>query len=426
MKKWDKNIMRLLKSVGEKADREGYSAFVVGGVVRDLILNRNNFDLDIVLEADAVLFAQEFSRAYDASLIVYKQFKTATLVLPDGLKLDFATARKEHYPFSASLPVVSAGSIHDDLFRRDFTINAMALSLNKKQFGRLRDDFHGMEDLKRKKIRILHDQSFFDDPTRILRAVRFEQRFDFQIEKKSLDVLKSALKKDAVGSVKPPRYFEEFKKNLSEECPAKSLKRLKDLGGLEFLDIKFKDFSKILKTINRIEQNILWHKKQERPSETLEGWLIYFFALAEDASAGKMKTIGQQFNLKRTDREKMISSKKILTLMKRLDSKTLKPSQIFRMLKPFSPEAILFLKSKAPSPSVIKHIDDFLLKYEPVKLNVDGNDLVHMGIPQGKPVGDILRTILHAKIDGFADTRDEELKIVQDFLRRKPKEFSDR
>jgi len=406
--------MRFLQSIGEKADREDCAAFVVGGVVRDLILKRDNLDLDIVLEADAVKFAQEFSREYDASVIVYKQFKTATIVFSNGLKIDFATARKESYPYRGALPVVRDGAIHDDLSRRDFTINALAIQLNKNQFGQLRDDFQGLPDLKRRKIRILYDQSFLDDPTRILRAVRFEQRFYFQIEKKSLDMLKLALKKNAVSYVKPPRYFEEFKKIFREEHPEKALQRLKDMGGLDFLKIRFKDFSKIWKSMKKIEKNLDWYEKQYA-AKKIESWLIYFLALLEGVSVRKMKTIFHEFNFKKADRKKILSCKNVPGILKRLDLKTINPSQIFQLLKPLSYETILFLKAKALSPLVIKHIEDFLLKYEAVRLSVDGNDLAYMGIPPGKVMGDILKNILCAKIDGFVATKEDELKIAQKF-----------
>ena len=243
--------MTLLKAIGRYAENDGVVAYLAGCFVRDLILKRCNLDVDIVIEGDALSFARELAGIYDASLVTYKQFGTATLILPGGMKIDVATSRREIYTESGALPVVRPGSIQEDLFRRDFTINAMAICLNAKRFGALVDEYNGFDDLKKKTIRILHPQSFMDDPTRILRAVRFEQRFHFKIEKETLSRLKSALKADAVSLVKPPRYFEEFKKILIEENPQLSLKRLCELKALGFLGFKKKNFTKIFPAIKK-------------------------------------------------------------------------------------------------------------------------------------------------------------------------------
>ena len=421
MKNWlgylDKNILRLLKLIGQKADALGLEAFVVGGVVRDIILNKENLDLDVVLESDAVNFAHELSQEYNASLIVYKQFKTATIVLPNGLRVDFSTARKESYPHPGDLPVVSAGSIHDDLFRRDFTINAMAIQLNQKKIGQLRDDFDGMRDLKKKRIRILHDQSFIDDPTRILRAVRFEQRLNFQIEKKTLYMLKLAVKQKAVNYVKPPRYFEEFKKILNEQHPRKSLKRLKDFGGLDFLDLKFKDFSRTLKLMERLEKIIEDYKSRFSLRKPIEPWILYFFAVLDGMGNQKLKPLFLTFNLKNTDRQKVLSCKNISVILEKLSlAKNVPPSRVFQSLKPLSHEAILFLQAKAANSQVTKHTGDFFSKYEDVRLNIDGSDLASIGIPVGKKMGVVLKKILYAKIDGLIKTREDELNMAKKFI----------
>src|SRR3989338_6390276 len=167
-----KEIAALVREIGETADENRLTTYVVGGFVRDLILKRKNLDLDIVVEGDAIGFARAFSKKKHAALTVYEKFGTATLRLPSGLKFDIAMGRKEAYPYSGALPVVAAGFIANDLFRRDFTINAMAVVINPQRFGELIDRFGGLGDLQRKKIRVLHEESFADDPTRILRAVR--------------------------------------------------------------------------------------------------------------------------------------------------------------------------------------------------------------------------------------------------------------
>lgn len=420
MKNWllsfDRNIIFYLKEIGQKADQKKFTAFVVGGFVRDVILKRKNFDLDVVVEGNAVSLAEEFSQEHGASLVVYKQFMTATVILPEGLRVDFTTARKEVYPYSGALPAVTPGSIHDDLFRRDFTINAMAISINFRTFGQLRDDFGGAQDLKNKKIRVLHPKSFGDDPTRILRAVRFEQRSHFRIEKNSLDMLKLALKNDAVSLVKPPRYFEEFKKILGEEHPQKSLKRLWKLGALNFLGIKLTNFPEILKLTERINEQLVWFEQQFPQGKAIERWLVYFMALANGLSVDRWRQLFKKFHFKKEDQLKVLSCGRIPPLLKELRPKSIKPSEVFTQLNPLSYETILFLKAKVHDHSTIKHIEKFLRKYDSVKLNINGRDLGRLGIPPGKQMGDILNKILSAKIDGEIKTQEEELKKAQEFF----------
>jgi len=452
MKNWlqslDKNILALLRTIGQKAEQKNFAAFVVGGYVRDVILKRKNFDLDIVVEADAVPLAQEFSREFGGSLIVYKQFMTATVVLPDGLltfaqprknipeskgrdtdyhnlvkqksvRVDFVTARKEFYPHPGALPVVRAGSIHDDLFRRDFTINAMAVSIHPRTFGQLRDDFGGYQDLQDKKIRILHPQSFRDDPTRILRAVRFEQRSHFRIEKHSLSMLKLALKNDAVSLVKPPRYFDEFKKILSEEHPQKFLRRLWKLGALGFLELKSKNFSQTLKLMHRIEGQIIWFEEKIPRAKAIERWLPFFMVLADGLSADRLRHLFKKFHFKKEDQLTLLSCVKIPSLLKSLRSQRIKPSEVFAQLKSLSYETILFSKAKARHRTTIKHIEDFLLTYDSKKLTINGRDLNRLGIPPGKQMGIILNNILCAKIDGELKTQEEELSKAEELFDRR-------
>ena len=171
--------LKLIRQIGQEAAQSGIKAYLVGGCVRDLLLKKRNCDIDIVVEGDAIIFSAYLSKRYNVKAHHYGQFKTATLFFPENIRIDLATARKEHYPRPGMLPVVAAGPIYDDLFRRDFTVNAMAMSIHPSSFAEMVDYFGGYEDLKNKKIRILHEKSFLDDPTRILRAVRFEQRFHF-------------------------------------------------------------------------------------------------------------------------------------------------------------------------------------------------------------------------------------------------------
>ena len=177
-----KRIQGILLLLGQKAAKEGFEVYAVGGFVRDLLLGLANFDLDLAVEEDAIAFARLLPPLLGGKLNVHEEFGTATLTLSDGFHIDLATARMEFYQFPAASPEVEQATIKHDLYRRDFTINTMAFALNSDSFGQFLDFFGGYEDLQAGLIRVLYNLSFVEDPTRILRAVRFAGRYGFKLE----------------------------------------------------------------------------------------------------------------------------------------------------------------------------------------------------------------------------------------------------
>ena len=171
--------MIFLKEIGLVAETFGFKAYLVGGAVRDLIMRNKNLDIDIVIEGDGIIFAKKFSETFPCKVRSHQRFGTAIMIFPDGFKIDVATARLEYYEKPGALPTVELSSIKLDLYRRDFSINTLAVRLNPDGYGELLDFYGGLKDLKSKTIRVLHNLSFVEDPTRILRALRFEQKFGF-------------------------------------------------------------------------------------------------------------------------------------------------------------------------------------------------------------------------------------------------------
>ena len=188
------DILDLFTTIGEVADSLGYHAYAVGGLVRDILLYRQNLDIDIVIEGDGIAFAKALAERLGGRTRAHEKFRTAVVILPDGRKIDIATARLEYYRSPAALPTVEMGSIKFDLYRRDFTVNTLAIKLNPDRFGILIDFFGAQRDLKRNAIRVLHNLSFVEDPTRVFRAVRFEQRFGFKIAKLTSGLIENAVK----------------------------------------------------------------------------------------------------------------------------------------------------------------------------------------------------------------------------------------
>ncbi|MFA6321170.1 MAG: hypothetical protein WCY36_04855 [Candidatus Omnitrophota bacterium] len=224
------NIMWLLRRIGKVAASRGYKAYIVGGLVRDIIRGVKNLDLDIVVEGDAIKLGEELAKELKVKLVVHRMFGTCTIALKNKLKIDFATARKERYEHPATLPVVQYSSLEDDLSRRDFTVNAMAASISEDDFGQLTDMFAGLQDLSDGIIRIMHDKSFIDDPTRIFRAVRFESRPGFSIEAKTLQLAKEAIRDGLLTKLSKYRIKNEFSLILKEPGCKKALSRLDEIG----------------------------------------------------------------------------------------------------------------------------------------------------------------------------------------------------
>lgn len=222
----------LLAAAGRQADSMGLQVYAVGGFVRDLLLRRRNEDVDLAVEGPGIAYARHLAREWGVGVQTHERFGTATLRLDGGGKLDVATARQETYPHPAALPQVAAAGIEQDLRRRDFTINAMAVRLNPGAFGRLVDPLSGRQDLEAGMIRILHRRSFEDDPTRIFRAVRFEQRFGFRLEPVTRRCLQEALRLNYTGRLSRPRVLRELFLLLDEAQPVLGLRRLARLGVL--------------------------------------------------------------------------------------------------------------------------------------------------------------------------------------------------
>lgn len=226
--KFPQGILGIIKLAGKIADTKGIAIYIVGGVVRDILLGMPNYDLDFVVEGDAIEFSGILNGALKGDLKVHRAFGTATINY-NNHRIDIVTARSESYKKPAAYPEVEPGTIKEDLFRRDFTINAMAISINDKGFGDVVDFYSGLKDLKKKAIRVMHPRSFIDDPTRVFRAVRFSARFGFKIEPHTKSLIKEAVSEGLLGEVNRGRINKEIELFLKEEQPLKCLKAFYNL-----------------------------------------------------------------------------------------------------------------------------------------------------------------------------------------------------
>ncbi len=414
LKKLPQELVELIELSGNISEILGYTAYLVGGFVRDLLLGVKNFDLDIVIEGDGIKFAEELAARLKAKCTRHKRFGTATIHLKPHLKIDIVTARKEFYPTPASLPVVTFGRIEDDLSRRDFTINALAVSINRKSFGRFMDLFDGKADLADKKICILHDLSFVDDPTRILRAIRFEQRFGFAIEKKTLKYLREAVRIKMLEKVQPQRLRDEIILMLKEEHPIKQIKRLEQLAGLQFINPHLKISKKTDALLNSIDGQVNWFKHEFPHRRQLDNWLVYFMGLVDSLEVSQINSISKKFVFRQGEEKRMLAYKEIsLKIIAELSRPAVKPSKVFKLLESLSYEITLLIKAKSKDINLQRNIEDFFKIYNGMRILISGEDLRKLGVVPGPDYQKIFHKVLDARLDGQVKTREEELALAR-------------
>ncbi|UCB56607.1 MAG: CCA tRNA nucleotidyltransferase [Candidatus Omnitrophota bacterium] len=408
-KRLPKDVFSVVRKIGTLAEESGFFAYIVGGFVRDLLLGVKNLDLDIVIERDALDVARLLRKKIDFQLKTHKRFGTATIILPSGFKMDIATSRREHYAYPAALPAVCPSSIRDDLFRRDFTINALAIKLNQGNFGQLLDLFDGCRDLKKGLVRVLHDKSFIDDPTRILRAVRFEQRYDFTIEEHTKKLIDGARRAGMLKQLSRFRIGDELILILKEEDPLRCLLRLNKLCGLDFIHPSIKLGRGISAGFKRAKKYI------SLSDEALDGWLVYFMLLTCPLDAKQIRGLCRDFSLTKSCQQRLEYFKKNASgALKELKGKAaLSNHRIYEVLQPFSCEGVLGLTALTESRTTEKRIRLFLKKLTRIKTALQGKDLERIGLEPGPKYRQILKKVLYEKLDGKLKNKREELKYAK-------------
>jgi tRNA nucleotidyltransferase (CCA-adding enzyme) len=410
----EKSILDILKALGEKAEELHYNAFLVGGIVRDIILRRKNLDIDVVVEGDGIDLAKRFSKDFSCKVRYHKKFGTAILIFPDGVKIDIATARLEYYDSPAALPNVELSSIKLDLYRRDFTMNTLAIRLNPSGFGELIDFYGAQKDIKEKIIRVIHNLSFVEDPTRIFRAIRFEQRFGFKIGKHTLKLIKNAVKMNFLVHLDGYRLFSELVLLFQEEKPVEIVKRLADLNILKFIhpSIKFNDSMK--STLENIKEIIAWFDLLFLEEE-YEKWIIYFFGLVDSLNNQEIPEVCLRLSITERDRKRVIQGiKDTEDILRQFNNrKKMKKSNIYYILKPIPIETLLYAMAKTNKNHIKRAVSSYFIQFKETHSILNGEDLKSLGITPGKIFKRILDDLLSAKLDGMVETKQDEINFVK-------------
>jgi tRNA nucleotidyltransferase (CCA-adding enzyme) len=394
--------LALIQKAGTLAAERRLAIYLVGGVVRDILLGRANSDLDLVVEGDAAGLAESLAREVGGRLVIHRRFGTAK-IRTKHLVIDLAMARAESYAHPGALPTVRPGSIQDDLDRRDFTVNAMALRLDPGDFGKLVDPFNGQKDLQNKLIRILHDRSFIDDATRMMRAVRYEQRFGFRLEASTENLLRQNAA--MLRTISGDRVRHELELILKEERPEKALKRAGDLG--------------LLKEVHPALSGNGWlNKRFEKAREAASppSPALYFALMTNSFSIKECEDFIARLKMPRAVSRVILDTARLRERMPSLDSPDLPPSAACGLLQEYSPTSVMACAIAADSALVQERLHLYLDRWRHVRTSLDGNALQKLGVPSGPRLGEMLKALHEAKLDGKTRSKEDETELVQRWL----------
>ncbi|HTU00568.1 MAG TPA: CBS domain-containing protein [Candidatus Sulfotelmatobacter sp.] len=404
----------LLKLAGQVGDQLGTKVYAVGGFVRDLLLRHENQDVDLVVEGDGIAFAEALAAHLTAKVTSHRKFGTAVLTLADGFKLDVATARTEYYEAPAALPTVEHGSIKLDLYRRDFTVNTLAVCLNPGRFGELLDFFGGQQDLRDKALRINHNLSFVEDPTRILRAARFEVRFGLRLARHAEQLIANAVQMGLLDKVAGYRLFSELTLVLEEARPLPILQRLEELGVLKAIHPRLVLGPETARRIQRAGEVLTWYEMLYLETRPLV-WLVHLLVILEEHSTAEGRAIIRRLSPPaRTGavlRQALVDVRGLARAFQR--SRELSPSQVYCLLAGERLEILLAVMARVELPALRKAVGNFITQSRRVRPLLRGDDLRALGLRPGPIYRDILNTLLYARLDGEVQSRDDELRLLR-------------
>lgn len=403
-------VFELITKIGTLAEKNNIKAYLVGGLVRDLIReNLFDIDIDIILEGNAINFARKVADFFKGQIITHEKYGTAKVKLFDTKKtIDFATCRTEIYPFPASNPQVTFNTLEKDLFRRDFTINSIAMCINKHSFGELVDPFNGYNDIEQKKLKILHDLSFYDDPNRIFRAIRFCSKLNFEIEEKTKNLAIKTMNSGIFDFYINDRIKTELKILFTNKYnPVNNIKNLFELQSLRFFEPKI-NFDNIEDFLNKIFYNI--EVFENELNIKVAQWIIYISLLLNQIKDEKnyFKLV-ELFRFEKTELKIITETKNIAFLYQTLNNDNLSPYEIYNILNKYETESIIYLlgaekilltHQQTINLELKEKIIHYLQKTKAITINITGADLIKLGVEKGKLIGVILEEVKKKKLMG--------------------------
>lgn len=417
-------VAKLVEIISYRSQKENQALYLAGGVVRDLLLSRATLDLDLVVEGDAIRFAKSLAKGFGGKVVRHKPFGTAKWILdasaayslsrmldalPDSV--DFVTARSETYSHPTALPTVSPSDIRRDMLRRDFSVNALAIQISpSEQFGMILDFCQGREDLQRCLIRALHDQSFIDDPTRILRALRYALRLGFKLETETAVWMDAAL--PYLGRTTGSRLRNEIDLSLREERASEIMLRLQAMGALENIHPAFQVSPRLPELLAAFQEF-----KPPWPTAVIDRQTLRWIALTHGISSRDAQFLCERLALTKALTQAITASARLAERAELLNDPAIRPSRVAQMLDDFPDSALqacwLF---SAEKPIVQARIAAYASDWRERRPNTTGNDLKAMGVAPGPRYRRLLDRLRCAWIDGEIHSAEDEAALLRQLL----------
>lgn len=417
-----KDVLDILEKAGALGRSRQTPVYVVGGFVRDLLLKTPNHDIDLVVEGDGIGFARTFAGVLGGRVRVHKKFLTSVVIFPGAggkeERVDVTTARLEYYESPAALPTVEHSSIKMDLYRRDFTINALAIRLDCEPMGEIVDFFGGQKDIRDRVIRVLHTLSFVEDPTRCLRAVRFEQRYHFRIGPATEKLIKNDVSLKLLDKLSPSRLFNEFEHICAEETAILCIRRLHELGILQAIHPQLSINPDRKEMLIRTAKVMAWYRLLYIDEE-MRPWLVYFLVLCSSLTYAVTLEVFRRLGIPPALKNEVLGCReKARSLRSSLKRLTATPgfrvSALCAMLRPLPVEFVLYLMADMEVPETRRALSRYITVWRTEKPGVDGSDLKKLGLAPGPAYGVILQRLLEAKLDGTAASPEEQLSLARE------------
>jgi tRNA nucleotidyltransferase (CCA-adding enzyme) len=407
-----------VETLGRLADEQALRAHVVGGFVRDMLLGTPNLDVDIVIEGDGLSFALEAAERLGKRVKVHRRFGTAVLVWSRSLHVDITSARTEYYQRPGALPTVERSSLRQDLFRRDFSINAMAVSINPASFGQIADPFGGLHDLDRGVLRTLHSLSFVEDPTRVLRAARFEKRFGFTLDPSSEALLLQAVDMGMLAEVSGARIREELLDIIDEERVAEALDRLAEVGVLGQLLPDGAESAAAVADVAAVDEayEVLAPVFERAPRRRTT--LIAALGARAGRSATEKWCRWLRFGREYTE-PTVVTAERAGAVAARLhDRRKMRASRLFFLAEALPPETLVYLWATGDE-TVRSRVETYVRELALVRPGVTGDDLITLGLEPGPEFSGILAQARADRLDGKAVGREAELANLKRLVKRR-------
>jgi tRNA nucleotidyltransferase (CCA-adding enzyme) len=397
-------LYEAVASLGERVE----GVYLVGGTVRDILLGEESFDVDIAVEGDAIVFAQELASVLGGRATPHEKFGTAIVLYRNDRRIDVVTTRTEFYDAPGALPTVERAGLREDLFRRDFTINAMAVSLKPADFGRLVDPFGGQADLAKQVLRVLHNLSFIDDPTRIFRGIRYEARYGFLLDEHSARLAFGCIEMGLVGDLSSARLRDELVALLEDPGAAGGIRRLGELGADRAIHPHLRGDDE---AASLFERTIAL--RDELHAE-VPAWRIGFAVLGRDMTSEEAYDWLERLKVRRRDVNRIVGAITVAPrIVERLHAESLDPAQVVGLADPFAPDAPLLALAREERPE----LRDYFTRLRDVRLEIGGADLAALGLSESPRVGEVLAELRRRKLNGeLLDGRESELAAARELV----------